>query len=363
MKKVIALLLASVFSISLLTACGAKPEPTTEKSETKVEQTQPAAETAEKADAATQSPETAAVPEKKELKVGAIFAGAINDGSWNETQYNGLKRIEALGASITYMENISDTDAAEAARTYATEGFDLVYLSTNSYQDYCILIAKDFPDTTFVQINGTEVTDNFISVRVADEEQGFMQGAIAALLSKTGKVGFVGGLEINPIILGSSGFQQGVGYVNANYDLKVEAKRVNTGSFTDVNKAKETAISLIESGCDVMAPMADDSSVGIMEAAEEKNIMAVSSGVSLVASAPKATQIVVVKDISLVYDATYDAFLNGTLKTGEVETYGISKGVVFLSDWEQEVSADIQSKVSEIIEKLKKGEIAINTQV
>ena len=79
------------------------------------------------------------------LKVAAIFGGAINDGNWNETQYNGLKSIEEAGAEIAYMENISDTDAAEAARTYASEGFNLVYLTTNSYQDYCTPVCKGLP--------------------------------------------------------------------------------------------------------------------------------------------------------------------------------------------------------------------------
>ncbi|MEG0215399.1 MAG: BMP family protein, partial [Hungatella sp.] len=244
MKKLTVLALVAALAVTGLTACGgsktAAPAATTAAAETKAAETK-AGET--KA-AETKAP----AADAKGLKVAAIFGGAINDGNWNETQYNGLKNIEAAGAEINYLENVSDTDAAEAARTYASEGFDLIYLTTNSYQDYCSPVAKDFPETMFVQINGTEITDNFISVRIADEEQGFMQGVVAALVSKSGKVGFIGGLEINPIKLGSSGFQQGVDYVNKTYGLKVEAVRINTGSFTDVNQAKETAISMIESG-------------------------------------------------------------------------------------------------------------------
>lgn len=350
MKKITAMILTVALAASALTACGgttADTSATTTQAAAKSEDTKAGAEGESQKDTAG-------------LKVAAIFGGAINDGNWNETQYNGLKNIETAGAEISYMENVSDTDAAEAARTYAAEGFDLIYLTTNSYQDYCTPVAKDFPDTMFIQINGTEITDNFVSVRIADEEQGFMQGVAAALLSKSGKVGFIGGLEINPIKLGSSGFQQGVDYVNATYGTNVEAVRINTGSFTDVNQAKETAISMIESGVDVVAPMANDASAGIMEGAEEKQAMAVGCGIGQEASAPTATQVTVVKDVAIAYDVTFDAFTKGELKATEVEKYGANKGVVFLTDWFAAADDDVKAKVAETMEKVASGEIEIS---
>lgn len=140
-----------------------------------------------------------------------------------------------------------------------------------------------------------------------------MQGVIAALLSESGKVGFVGGMEINPIKLGASGFQQGVAYVNQNYSTSVDAVVNITGSFTDVNQAKETAIAQIESGCDVVTPMANDASVGVMEAAEEKSALAIACGLGQEASAPTMTQVTVVKDVAIAYEVTYDMFTSGTL--------------------------------------------------
>ena len=336
MKKLAAILLASVMTIGLLAGCGGSSD-------------------------SEGSSSAEGTVESSGKQVAAIFGGAINDGNWNETQYNGLKNIESKGATINYLENIADADSAEAARTYASEGYDLVYLTTNSYQDYCKDIASQFPDTTFIQVNGTEITDNFISIRIADEEQGFMQGVIAALLTKTGKVGFIGGMEINPIKLGSLGFQQGVDYANKNFGLNVEAKRVNTGDFTDVNKAKETAIAMIDSGVDVVASMANDASVGVMEAAEEKGVMAVGCGEGQDTSAPNATQIIVVKDVSIAYDVTYDDFEKGSLAPTEVETYGANKGVVFLTDWIGDVDDTVKGQVADTMEKMKNGEITIST--
>ena len=348
MKKAFALVLALCLVLFTLTACGgtaSAPAASTPAGSA------PAASTGEPAEAGGEG-----------LRAAAIFGGAINDGNWNETQYNGLKNLEKIGFEIAYMENVDDASAPEMARTYAGEGFNLVYLTTNSYQDLCIPVAEEFPETMFVQINGTHLGDNFISVRIADEEQGFLQGAIAALLSETGKVGFVGGMEINPIKLGSSGFQQGVDYVNQAYGLNVTAERFNTGSFTDVNQAKETAISMIENGCDVVAPMANDASVGVLEAAEEKGVMAVGVGLGNENNAPTALQIIVVKDVAIAYDVTGAAFSSGNLVTpGEVETYGANYDVVYVTDWFADASDDVKTKVSEVVEKLKSGEIVIDT--
>ncbi|MDD2214148.1 MAG: BMP family protein [Oscillospiraceae bacterium] len=372
MKKQLTVLLSGLLLLSSLAACQSSSSTSTTAAATTAtttaaDQTTAAAASTAPAGEAASSQTTAAVAgeiEASTLKVAAIFGGAINDGNWNETQYNGLKQIEAEGASIAYLENVGDTDAAQAARDYASSGYQLIYLTTNSYQDYCLPVAADFPDTTFISINGTINQDNYISVRIADEQQGFMMGLIAALLSESGKVGFVGGLEINPIKLGSSGFQQGVDYANQNYGLSVEAKRINTGSFTDVNQAKETAISLIEDGCDVVTPMANDAGVGVMEAAEEKGAIAIASGVGQETSAPTVTAVTVVKDVAVAYTETFKAYRNQTLSgSGSVETFGANKGVVYLTDWLTDASQDVKDRVAEVMEKLANGEIEIDLTI
>ncbi|MDL2293134.1 BMP family protein [Ruminococcaceae bacterium OttesenSCG-928-D13] len=356
MKKSLALVLALVFVMFTLAACGGGDSSSSAAPASTGGDSTPAADSSEVNDGEGSA-------QAGDLKVAAIFGGAINDGNWNETQYNGLMDLKEKGicSDPKYMENVSDTDAAEAARTYASEGFNLVYLTTNSYQDYCTSVAESFPDTMFIQINGTYLAENFISVRIADEEQGFVQGVIAALLTETGKVGFVGGLEINPIKLGSSGFQQGVDYVNETYGLAVVAQRINTGSFTDVNQAKETAISLIEDGCDVVAPMANDASVGVMEAAEEKGAMAIGCGLGQDASAPTTTEVIVVKDVAIAYQVTGEDFANGILTVpAEVETYGANKGVVWVTDWFKDVDDEVKTRVEEVMLKLMNGEISIS---
>jgi len=332
MKKMAALLLA--MTLVFLGACGGGSTPATPT---------------------TSEPDTSS----ETIRVAAIFSGPINDGSWNETQYNGLKRIEGRGAEISFVENVSDADSVEIMRAYAAEGFDLIFLTTNGMQDLCFPLTGDFPDTTFIQLNGTVISDNFISVRVPNEEQGYLAGVIAALWTETGTVGFVGGQEITPIIIGSLGFQQGVDFVNDNFGTNVTAIRVNTGNFNDVNQAKETAISMIEAGADVVVPMADAAGVGVVEAVEERNIMTVGTGPGHAILAPDHVLATIMRDNAYVYDAVWEMFVSGTLPTS-VEAFGVAKGVVYARDWLPVVGADLIEKFDEVMARMAAGEIHID---
>lgn len=290
-------------------------------------------------------------------KVACILSGPISDMSWNATAYNGMLEIEKMGAEIACQENVENSSLADAISTYATEGFDIIFLSTNSYEDIGVQEAKNYPEVTFMIINGATTSDNVVSIQVADEQQGFMMGAIAALVAGEGQVGFVGGMEITPIINGGKGFEAGVAYVN-------EAIQVNsamTGSMTDVNAAKETAKAMIDNGAAVVAPMADNASLGVLEAAQEGGVYAVASGLNQEEVAPDAVLISVVKDTAIAYKAAYQAYLDGTLAT-ETNKMGAAEGVVFLSDWYaagDNIDQSIKDEVQKIYDDLAAGNIAI----
>ena len=337
-RKSLGIILALTIVLGTLTGCSSKNTTSTDTTETET---------------------PVGTAEQANIRVAQVLEGPISDMSWNATAYNGLKKIEALGAEISYQESVPAASVAESVRTYASEGYDIVYMTTNTFQDGGMEVAKDFPDVQFMICNGSEYTDNFLSFQIADEEQGFVMGVVAALLTETGKVGFVGGSEIAPIIKGEKGFIQGVEYVNKDMGKKVEFTTAKTGSMEDTNKAKETAMAMIESGVDVVAPMANQSSSGVMQAAEEAGIMAIASGAGQETIAPNAEKVAVLKDTSVAYEATYKMFLDGTLPK-EVIKLGAKDGVVALSEWYGDVSDDVKTKAAEIIEKLAAGEITIN---
>lgn len=351
-KKSIALLLVMAMSMVVLTGCS------TEKTTTTADNTTTKNTSTETANNTT-SDETTAPEANKTIRVAQVLEGPISDMSWNATAYNGLLKIEALGAEISYQESVPAASVADAVRTYASEGFDIVYMTTNTFQDGGMEVAKDFPDVQFLICNGSQATENFLAFQIADEQQGFLMGAVAALLTETGKVGFVGGSEIAPIIKGEKGFIQGVEYVNTTYGKSVEYTTAKTGSMEDTNKAKETAMAMIESGVDVVAPMANQSSAGVMQAAEESGVMAIASGAGQETIAPNAEKVAVLKDTSVAYESSYKLYLEGALPK-DVFKMGAKEGVVSLSDWFGDVSAEVKSNAAEIVNKLAAGEITIN---
>ncbi|MEG0215599.1 MAG: hypothetical protein RR685_05620, partial [Hungatella sp.] len=91
----------------------------------------------------------------------------------------------------------------------------------------------------------------------------------------------------------------------------------------------------------------------------EKTAMAVGCGLGQETSAPTATQIIVVKDVAIAFDVTFDAFKKGELKATEVEKYGANKGVVYLTDWFATVDDAVKAKVTETMDKMASGEIVI----
>ena len=158
---------------------------------------------------------------EKKTKVGLILEGAISDMSWNATAYEGLKKIEAMGADISYLENVPIASAQEAIRTFAEDGFDIIFISSNSYQDVTLSVAETYPEVQFLMINSAVTEANIRSFTIEDAEQGFLMGALAALLTENGKVGFIGGLPIHPIIQAGEGFEQGVAYIDPSIEVLI----------------------------------------------------------------------------------------------------------------------------------------------
>lgn len=302
---------------------------------------------------------TGATDDDQPVKVAGLMDGPISDMGWNASAYSGLQKIEALGAEISFVESVPVSDHEETLINYAESGFQLIIANSDSFQDAVMRVSPSYPDVQFIIINGRETTANVRSFQIADEEQGFMMGAIAALTTETGTVGFVGGMEIPPIMNGEIGFHEGVKYVNSG--LKVLSTL--TGNFHDAAQAKGVADAMVDNGADVLAPMADVASLGVMEAAEERGIYAVAPGLGQEESAPNATLITVIKDTSVAFEVAYKLFLDGAL---EEKTYsmGAADGIISLSGWYpgagDKVSDEVKDQVQAIYDDLAAGTIKVD---
>lgn len=291
-------------------------------------------------------------------RVALIMEGPISDMAWNSAAYKGLTEIENLGAEIDYEENVSVQMVSDIIETYIAKGFNIIYLSTNGYYDAVKSLISKYPNVQFILINGNETVDNLYSTQIAEEEQGFLMGIIAATATKTNKVGFVGGSDIPPIINAEKGFEKGVKFINEN----VQVFNKNLDNFKNINQAKDITKEFISNGVDVVAPICDQSAIGVIEAAEEEKIMSICSGSEQELSAIYSGLIAVEKDTSIAYVSSYKKLLEGKLEN-KVTKIGAVDNAIYLSDWFEAsncLSNEEKQNIQDIYSKLRNGEIKVD---
>lgn len=209
--------------------------------------------------------EPAAEPDAEGIRVAVIFPGLVDDESWNQIGHDGMRRAEEeFGAEVAFSEQVSPAQAEEAFRDFAARGFDLVIGHGGEFEDQALVIADEFPDTTFVVINGGSDNDvNYAAYRAAAQEWTFMDGVLAGMLTENDFVSYVVGLCFPAIAVWVNGARQGVEHVNP--DARFDA--TFTGDFEDSALALETADTLISEGVDVIMTTLDEGFLGVVEAA------------------------------------------------------------------------------------------------
>lgn len=234
----------------VLGACAAPtPEPAQPAAQEPAapEPTKPAAE-----------PEPTAVPAKP-FRVAVIMPSSITDLAFSQSMYDALVGIQTeLGGpekfEFVYSENMFQVDnAAAAIRDYAAQGFDLVIAHGSQYGTSLQEIAPDFPDTAFAHgtTNRTFVEEginNVYAYEAASNEGGYVNGVMAAKLTKSKVIGIVGPIDVGDAKLYIDGFEKGV----RDTDPSIEILKVFTGSFGDVALAREAADAHIAAGADVL---------------------------------------------------------------------------------------------------------------
>ena len=211
----------------------------------KVEEAKPAEPVVEPTKPAEEKPAEPAA-EAKPFRVAMVLHGAVNDKSWNEAGYNGLLKIEKeTGAKIAYQERIPLTDAEESMRTFASQGYDLVIGHGDEFSEAGKVVAPEFPDVKFAVVNGAATDKNLTSISMFDEQLTYLVGIIAAKSTKSGKVGFIGGLEIPPVVRNGNGMKMGI---NAA-DPKVELVTTYLGDFQRCSQRQSRCRSHDRTGC------------------------------------------------------------------------------------------------------------------
>jgi len=269
--------------------------------------------------------------EGKKLKVGIVYSiGGLGDKSFNDSAHRGMTMAEKeLGIEFKGAEPASPAEDEQYLRQFAENGYDLIigvgFLMKSSLEK----VASEFPETKFAIIDETSEAKNVASLVFSEDEGSFLVGALAAMMTKTGTIGFVGGMDTPLIKKFEKGYTMGAQHVNP--DVKVLVNY--TGSFNDSVKGKETGLSQISANADVLYHAAGGCGMGVIEATKTKGKYAigVDSNQDYVAEGTVLTSMMKNVD-KAVYDVI-ESTQKGEFKAG-VTRFGLADDGVGTTEFE-----------------------------
>lgn len=359
MKKLVALLLTVAMAFSAaLTGCSGSAS----------------SSAASSAAASTGASSGAASSTGKALKVALLLSGNLGDMSFLDSANAGMKAVtEKYGANVKVIEMGADSTKYEPNVLDASEGdYDVIIGSGWQLQEPFENVAKNYPDKKYIIFDASvDYTkgnySNVYSINYKQNEASFLAGMMAAKMTKTNKLGFLGGMDgavINDFLLG---YIEGAQYINK--DIKVSVGYV--GSYTDSAKCKEMASAQYNQGIDIIFTAAGAAGLGTLDAAKElgKYAIGVDSDQAMIfdtTDAAKAKQIPasVMKRVDNSLVRAFGMIQDGSIKWGAAETLGLKEEAVGLSDnkyYQQIVPQDVRTAISDASKKIISGDLKVST--
>jgi len=300
------------------------------------------------------------------LKIGVVFdAGGKGDKSFNDSAWRGVERAEKeLGidpANVQSVESKSMKDFEGNLSALADGGCNVVF-AVGVGQDRALeVVAPKFPDVKFGLIDAEVPGDNVRSIKFKEEEGSFLAGYAAALASKTGKVGFVGGKKIPLIEKFEAGYEAGAKAANPNI---VVLPVKYTESWDDTTLGKVMASSLFDSGADVVYHAAGRCGLGVINAAKDANKLAIGVDSNQDDEAPGNVLTSMVKHVDDSVFTMIKDIQDGNFKGGTI-IYDLKSGFVGVTDFKNtkdKLGPDGMKKLDEAAAKIKDGTYKVPTK-
>ncbi|MCB1992768.1 MAG: BMP family ABC transporter substrate-binding protein, partial [Geminicoccaceae bacterium] len=213
----------------------------------------------------------------QDFKPAVIFdMGGKFDKSFNEAAYNGAERFkEETGIEYLEFEVTQEAQREQAMRRMVRNGATIVVVVGFQNATPLETVAPDNPDIEFTIIDAVVDQPNVQSVVFKEHEGSFLVGMAAAMASKTGKVGFVGGMDIPLIRNFAHGYEQGVHYVNPDAEVLVNMTGTTPAAWNDPGKGGELAIGQFDQGVDVVYAAAGATGLGVLQAAADRDKLSI----------------------------------------------------------------------------------------
>jgi len=305
------------------------------------------------------------------LKVGLVFdVGGRGDRSFNDAAYAGLERAQReLGVPFSTLDTGEGADRKAQMLQLAEGGSHLVFGVGFLFSDDIYGLAQEFPNVRFACVDytvkeGQTLPPNLVALRFKEEEGSFLVGALAALLTKTGKVGFVGGMEIPLIKKFEAGYRAGVRAAGPKVGVIVKYAGTTGAAFKDPTKGKELGLAEYNQGADIIYHASGSTGLGVFEAAREKGRLAIGVDSDQYAEAPGFILTSMVKHLEAsIFDTIKDS-QEGRWQGG-VREFGLREnGVGWVYDERNKalIPDGVKAKVDSLRAEIIAGRIVVPTE-
>jgi basic membrane protein A len=255
-------------------------------------------------------------PAQSKLKVGYIYLGPVGDFGWTYQHEVGRRElVKALGDKIetTYLENVNEgPDSERSIEQLARAGHKLIFTTSFGYMDPTLKVAKKYPNVHFEHNTGYKRDKNMATYSARFYEGRYIEGQIAAKMSKVGVLGYIGSFPIPEVVSGINATMLGAQSINPN--IKVKIIWVNT--WFDPGKEADAAKALLDQGADILMQHTD--SPAAMQVAEQRGVHAFGQDSDMVKFGPKAQLTAIVNNWAPYYIDRVKLELDGKWTSGDV---------------------------------------------
>jgi basic membrane lipoprotein Med (substrate-binding protein (PBP1-ABC) superfamily) len=259
------------------------------------------------------------------FKVALITPGSIADAAWNSAAYQGLLRIrDSLGADVSHVEAGTPASQEEALRTYAAQGYDLIIGNGFEFQEPSERVSEQYPRPVFAVNSGARLKGRVVPLVFQIQEATYLAGMVAGGLTKSGIIGFVGGVELPPVAAGYRGWVNGARAVRP--DIQSRVSYLN--NWDDAAAGREAALAQIRLGADMIHHNADAAALGVFQAVKESpNVYIFGANADQRALAPERVIGSAVIDLPHAFLLLARAVKDSTF-TPQVESFGLKSEVL-----------------------------------
>jgi len=324
--------------------------------------------------------------DKSKVHVGIVFdIGGKDDRSFNAAAFAGVKCAEtgkwpngtlcgkpALNIVLRDIEPGNPTSIEPAMRAFAERGYDLIIGVGFAQAPIMEQVAKEYPNIHFAIVDGVSDLPNVASLVFKEHEGSYLVGMLAAKTSKTGTIGFLGGMDIGLIHRFEGGYEEGARAVNPNIRVIQNYVGVTDSAWNNPGKGKELSLAQISKGADVIFTAAGNSGLGTFDAVEQAGkqdgrathfVIGVDSNQNMLKPGYVLTSMV--KRVDNACYSIVEDVVNGKFQAG-FHVYGLDKdGVGYAMDENNKdlITPEMITQVEEARKKIIAGEIKVTDRM